>query len=109
MMDGWTFRVRRGGVRIQGRGRFGWTQAENWTWPWASLEADGSCIVISFPHRGTVRINREHVLLIEPYDGLIGKGVRFWSDEDDRDVIFWTGDPELIIDSLRMLGWDASD
>jgi hypothetical protein len=98
----------RGGVRIQGRGRYGWTHpgTVNATWPFASLEADRNFIVINSPV-GTVRISRENVLLIEACDGWIGKGVRFWSGDDDRDVIFWTRDPELIIDSLRVLGWDA--
>lgn len=108
VMDGETFRAR-GGVRIQGRGRYRWTQRSfNATWPFASLEADRNCIVINFPF-GTVRIGREHALLIEPYNGWMSSGVRFWSDENDRDVIFWTGDPESIIDALRVLGWDAAD
>jgi hypothetical protein len=74
-------------------------------WPFASLEADRNVIVITSPF-GSVSLRREHVFLIEPYDGWI-KGVRFWSDDDDREVIFRTGDPEFIIDSLRILGWDA--
>lgn len=111
-MDGERLR-KRGGVRIQGRGPYRWTQ--RWTqlrfnasWPLASLEADRNFIVINHPI-GTVRISREHVLLIEPYEGWFSSGVRFWSDDDDRDVIFWTGDPESIIDALRILGWDATD
>jgi hypothetical protein len=109
-MDGETFR-KRGGVRIQARGRYRWTQGRlNASWPLASLEADRNLIVINCP-LDTVTISREHVLLIETYNGWIreGIGVRFWSDDDDRDVIFWTRDPESIIDALRILGWDASD
>jgi hypothetical protein len=108
VMDGETFRAR-GGVRIQGRGRYRWARGRlNATRPFASLAADRNFIVISFPF-GTVRISRQHVLLIEQYDGWTSQGVRFWSDDDDRDVIFWTGDPESIIDALRILGWDATD
>jgi hypothetical protein len=109
-MDGETFR-QRGGVRIQGRGRYRWTQQSfNATWPFASLQADRNFIVINHPF-GTVRISREHVLLIQTYNGWIreGIGVRFWSDDDNRDVIFWTRDPEAIIDALRILSWEALD
>jgi hypothetical protein len=100
----------RGGVRVQGRGWSRWTRLDgfNAQWPFASLVADRNFIVISSPF-GTVRFSREHVFLIEPYDGWINKGVgvRFWSDDDDRVIIFLTGDAEFIIDSLRILGWDA--
>ncbi len=36
-------------------------------------QADRNFIVIKFPS-GTVRISREHVLLIQPYDGWMSKG-----------------------------------
>jgi hypothetical protein len=74
----------------------------------AFLEADRNFIVISVLIT-VMRISRENVLLIEGYDGLFSNGIRFWSDDDDRDVIFWTGDPESIVDALRILGWDAAD
>jgi hypothetical protein len=78
------------------------------TWPLAFLEADRNFIVISVLIT-VMRLSRENVLLIEGHDGLFSSGIRFWSDDDDRDVIFWTWDPESIIDSLRILGWDAVD
>lgn len=101
-MDGETFRVS-GGVRIRGAR---WTRHASR--PFASLEATRSFIVIK-SLVGTVRINREHVLLVESYEEWWNKGVRFCSDEDDREVIFWAKDPESIIDALRILGWDATD
>jgi hypothetical protein len=103
MTDGQMFRVR-GGVRIQGRGWYSWLWSFNATWPFAFLEADRSSIVINYS-LGTVWINREHVVSIERYERGIG-GVRFRSDDYDRDVIFW-GDPLWIINSLRSLGWDV--
>jgi hypothetical protein len=84
----------------------------NFTRPFASLTADHNGIVIEFPYNryflSPVRIDRKHIVLIEPYEGWISRGVRFWSNQDDRDVIFWTEDPEFVIDSLRILGWDAT-
>jgi hypothetical protein len=102
MMDGETFRAR-GGVRIRGSR---WTQHASR--PFASLVATRSFIIIE-SLVGTARISREHVRLIEPYQHWWTTGVRFCSDEDGREVVFWTTDPESIIDALRILGWDATD
>lgn len=104
-MEDRVFRVR-GGVRVHGRGWRRWA-AMNATWPLASLRADRNSILISSPF-GVWRISRLHVVQIEPYDALLGRGLKFESDDDDRVLIFWTFSRARVLAGLRTLGWDVT-
>jgi len=79
----------------------------NATWPLASLRADRNSILISSPF-GVGRISRLHVVQIEPYDALLGRGLKFESDDDDRVLIFWTFSRARVLAGLRTLGWDVT-
>ena len=96
----------RGGVRVHGRGWRRWA-AMNATWPLASLRADRNSILITSPF-GVWTISRLDVAQIKPYDALLGRGLKFESNDDHRVLIFWTFSRAKVVAGLRTLGWDVT-
>jgi hypothetical protein len=51
-------------------------------------------------------VDRRYCTGVRRIGGVIGKGVRFDSADGRYDgVIFWTGNPQAVLETLRSLGW----
>ena len=80
----------------------------NATWPFATLIATPEYIEINAPIIGSRRYSANEVKRLEKHRGLISKGVRIYSsnDNDRVKVIFWCfGNPQKIIDQITEIGF----
>lgn len=102
----------RGGLTVRGRGWRRWTRAVMALGAlrpggMASLQADRDFVAIDSP-LSSAMVSRTHVISVELYAGPSYDGILFRSDDDDCDVIFWSSQPESVIDGLLALGWEVA-
>lgn len=88
-----------GGARV---GRF------NASIPLVKLQVDDDCAHLSGVT--DVWVYRSAVVEVRLIRGLIGKGIRFETEDGHLDgVIFWTLHPSRALDCFRELGWPSRD
>ena len=95
-------------IEFTGGARIG---AINATWPFATLIATPEYIEIKAPIIGSRKYSASEVKCLERHRGLISKGVRiFSSNNNDRvKVVFWCfGNPQKIIDQITEIGFIPS-
>lgn len=94
-------------VRVTGGARIGWLNA---SWPFASLTASATSIVVAVRMIGTYELRPDDVVALESFGVVpfVGKGVQIVhtrADVPERVVFFSRGDPERLIERIRQTGF----